>query len=405
MNISLPYHLTYCTNIHPAEAWESVLESLRTYVLPLKKRFSPDKPFGIGLRLADRASRELLEGDELQRFKAWLQEYGLYVALVNGFPYGGFHRQRVKDHVYEPDWTTNERVNYTLRLSRILTELLPEGMDGGISTSPLSYKPWLKQDQEKITSAFEASTYHVARIAWEMRKIRLATGKMLHLDIEPEPDCLIETSQEMADFFTTWLLTVGAAFLVDTYELSPEEADEAIRTHIRVCYDVCHFAVEHEDPAAALERLRKAGIGIGRVQISAALKVDLPEGKGECQAVAARLAVFADSTYLHQVVIKATDGTITHYSDLPEALPQLEKHETGELRTHFHVPVFLREYEGLQSTQDDIRKVLSLLKSNPLTNHLEVETYTWDVLPPDLKLELGASIQRELEWVLEQMER
>jgi sugar phosphate isomerase/epimerase len=403
MNLRPPYQLTYCTNIHPAESWEPVFESLQTYVLPLKQKLSPDHPFGVGLRLANLASRELLEGDRLKKFKRWLDNHGLYVAIINGFPYGSFHRERVKDHVYEPDWTNQERVNYTLRLCQILGELLPEGMDGGISTSPLSFKPWLAGDREKTTAAFEEATYHVARIAFELQKIRKDTGKVLHLDIEPEPACLLENTQETIDFYTIWLRTVGAAHLTDTFELTPEEADEALATHIQVCFDVCHFAVEHEDPVRALERLREAGIGIGRVQISAALKVQVPEDEPGRQVVKERLSPFVESTYLHQAIVKAADGTLTHYPDLPEALEDLAQMPPGELRTHFHVPVFLREYEGLQSTQDDIRQTLAYLKQQHLTRHLEVETYTWEVLPPDLKLELGASIQRELEWVVEQM--
>jgi hypothetical protein len=403
MNLRPPFQLTYCTNIHPAESWEPVFESLQTYVLPLKQKLSPDEPFGLGLRLANLASRELLEGDRLKKFKRWLDNHGLYVAIINGFPYGSFHRERVKDHVYEPDWTDAERVNYTLRLCQILAELLPVGMDGGISTSPLSYKPWLGGDREKTTTAFEEATYHVTRVAFELHQIRQHTGKVIHLDIEPEPACLLETTQETIDFYKTWLRPVGAAQLVDVFELTQEDAEEALRIHIQVCFDVCHFAVEHEDPAQALQRLQEAGIGIGRVQISAALKAQVPGGQQERESLRERLSAFAESTYLHQVIVKAPDGSLTHYPDLPEALEALDQMPAGELRTHFHVPVFLREYEGLQSTQDDIRRTLAHLKQHPLTNHLEVETYTWEVLPPDLKLELGASIQRELEWVVEQM--
>src|SRR3954463_15066406 len=116
MQVGAGLQLTYCTNIHPAHGWADVFENLRRYTPPLKARLSPDRPFGIGLRLSGAESSELLIGDRLGAVVAWLKQEGLYVFTLNGFPYGPFHRQPVKAMVHAPDWREEERVAYTLRL-------------------------------------------------------------------------------------------------------------------------------------------------------------------------------------------------------------------------------------------------------------------------------------------------
>ncbi|MEX0995039.1 MAG: metabolite traffic protein EboE [Balneolaceae bacterium] len=267
-------HLTYCTNVHPGESWQEVWIQLKENLPELKRRLSPGKPFGIGLRLSADAAVELLESDKLNRFKEWLTQEGLYVFTLNGFPYGSFHRQRVKDRVYMPDWRTDERVEYTSNLIAILAELLPENLDGGISTSPLSYKYWLDEQAEK-QEVFRISSKNFAHLALEMANIQNDRGCELHLDIEPEPDCLIENSRETIDYFLNWLLPVGSEYLLEEFGIPEEKAIDILLNHIRLCYDTCHFAVEYEDPVQAIENLSEAGIRIGKTQISAALKVAL----------------------------------------------------------------------------------------------------------------------------------
>lgn len=391
-------HLTYCTNIHPGEEWSQVFANLEQYVPVLQTRIAPGKPFGIGLRLADVATRELLQGNNLNQFRSWLAQQDLYVFTLNGFPYGGFHHQVVKDRVYAPDWSTQERLDYTLRLTSILAELLPDGIDGGISTLPLSYKPWFKGDREAI-AVFSRSSYHLAKVVAEMVRIRLETGKLLHLDLEPEPDGLIENTAEVINYFQTELLPSGGAYLAEHLGISSDQAEAYLLEHIRICYDTCHFAVEYEDPVSVFQRFQAAGIQIGKIQISAALQVNLPVEVEQRRRIVERLQPFAESTYLHQVVERDRNGRLHHYSDLETALPNLEHTQAAEWRTHFHVPIFIHDYQLLQSTQDDIVTVLNLVQSDRTCNHLEIETYTWEVLPPAMKLDLMASIQREYEWV------
>jgi hypothetical protein len=403
MLINHGYDLTYCTNIHAGETWGEVWKSLHQYLPLIKERLSPARPFGVGLRLSNQSSVELLEGNNLRHFKLWLDENGLYVCILNGFPYGGFHRQVVKDTVHQPDWTTPERANYTKRLATILAELLPKGMTGGISTSPLSYKPWFGQNREQVKLAYRSATIHLAEVVEELLHIKVNTGKLIHLDIEPEPDGFLENTAEVVDYFQHWLLPTGRRYLSDRLGIELVEADEAIKNHVQLCYDVCHFALVYESPQLVLDRLAEEGIRIGRIQISAALKAFLSEDLPQRKAVAEQLTAFAESTYLHQVGEMSANQQLTQYPDLPEALARINQPGAREWRTHFHVPIFLKEYGLLQSTQDEIAEVLRIARQHRITHHLEVETYTWDVLPPDLKLDVVASIVRELEWVVERM--
>lgn len=396
------YHLTYCTNIHPGETWAAVQANLETYLPGLKAQLAPDRPFGVGLRLSDAAARTGLQDGAAARLRAWLEAHGLYVFTLNGFPYGGFHRQVVKDDVYRPDWRTQERVDYTLRLVEVLAELLPDGEEGGISTSPISYKGWL--DAAGREEALRQGSRGLVRVAEKLVRLRREQGTLIHIDIEPEPDCLLENTDETVAFFQEYLLPEGGRHLADRLDVSREEAEEHLLEHIRVCYDTCHFAVEYEAPGAVFDRLEEAGIRVGKVQISAALRVPLPEEKAGRAALEERLRPFAESTYLHQVVARRPDGRLGHYPDLGEALPHLAGSDAEEWRIHYHVPLFVEDYAGLRSTQPDLVAALREVQRRRLCPHLEIETYTWDVLPPDLKLELADSIRREYEWVLKEVQ-
>ncbi len=392
------FHLTYCTNIHPADGWEAVLANVEQYGPALKQRLGPEAAFGLGLRLSSKDSCELLQDNRLARFKEMLDRESLYVAILNGFPYGPFHGEVIKSTVFAPDWREEARVQYTLRLVEILSELLPDDVDGGISTCPLSYKGWVDEDDD---AAWETITENLVRITAALMRVRAARGKLIHLDIEPEPDGLIEHSSEVAAFYRRWLLTLGAQRLAALIGTSEDEARAHLLDHIRVCWDTCHQAVEFENPIDVLERFDAVGIKVGRIQVSAALKIALTDDADEREAVSRELQPFAESTYLHQVLQRNSDGALRHYADLPDALTALQDPDAEEWRTHFHVPIFLDKYGRLGSTQDDILKVFRLAEERRFTRHLEIETYTWDVLPSDMKRDLLGSISREYQWVMD----
>jgi hypothetical protein len=398
-----PYgHLTYCTNIHAGENWGEHFSQLQQFIPAVKAEVSPDAPFGIGLRLSNLASLELSKEPALEAFRQWLKEQDCYVFTMNGFPYGGFHREKVKDDVHTPDWTTAERVAYTIRLFRILAALLPEGMEGGISTSPLSYKLWHRCGEEH-KAVMESATLNMLLVVEQLISIHRKGGPLLHLDVEPEPDGMLENSKEYIDWYFQHLLPAGVIFLEDKFGMKEEEAILAIKQHVQLCYDVCHFAVSYEDPVVVLERLHYFGLKTGKVQISAALKAEFRDAAGREQATSA-FAEFNESTYLHQVIARAGDDKKIHYPDLPQALSDKDNADVQEWRAHFHVPVFVQQFGALTSTRDDITRVLQRQAAKPFTHHLEIETYTWEVLPAGLKQEMGASIAREMKWVLQQLE-
>jgi hypothetical protein len=251
-------------------------------------------------------------------------------------------------------------------------------------------------------AAWDVITRHVVRVAERMARVRQETGARIHLDIEPEPDCSIENTPETLDFFEQRLLPLGTPMLAQSMGVSDSAAREMLLEHVRVCFDCCHFAVEFEDSAAAMQRMRDLGIKIGRIQLSSALDVQVPADREAAAAIVDRLRPFADATYLHQVVERRGGAeSLRHYLDLPDVLERIDGDAGARTwRIHFHVPLFTAEYGALGSTQNYVADVLRQVIETGATTHLEIETYTWDVLPPDLKMDSLESIAREYEWVL-----
>ncbi|MVM39183.1 metabolite traffic protein EboE [Spirosoma sp. HMF3257] len=405
MNYPVFGHLGYCTNIHPGETWADHFAALQQAIPELKQRLSPNAPFGIGLRLANIASEELELPENLIAFQHWLANNGCYVFTMNGFPFGGFHHTVVKDQVHTPDWTSEARVDYTKRLFRILSVLLPvdelgNAIQGGISTSPLSYRRWFEWEQPAARDyIFSQTTQNVLEVVADLMRLRQQTDRLMHLDLEPEPDGIIETTDEFISWFTDYLLPMGIEQISEEFGLTDEQAENAICEHVRLCFDVCHVAVGYEKPAEVLAKLKAYGLRVGKVQISAALKAEFPDDTEGRETIKQAFAQFNEPTYLHQVVARTRSGELLRFADLPEALAAFNDDHV-EWRAHFHVPIFISEYGVLTSTQDDILATLTLQATNKFTNQMEVETYTWDVLPDDLKLDLVDSIDREMKWVI-----
>ena len=134
MRLNHGLHLAYCTNIHRGETWAETFAALQTYALAVRERVCPHAPYGLGLRLSHVAARELSEPGTLTAFQRWLAAQSCYVFTINGFPYGQFHGGRVKEQVYQPDWTTPERLAYTNLLFDLLARLVPDGVAGRVST-------------------------------------------------------------------------------------------------------------------------------------------------------------------------------------------------------------------------------------------------------------------------------
>lgn len=401
MQVSSNAHLTYCSNIHPGETWEATFQNLKRYTTRVKEKISADRSFGIGLRLSAQAAQTLLEGENLVDFKDWLSDHDLYVFTMNAFPYGGFHHQVVKDKVHAPDWTTTHRLTYTINMFDLLRDLLPFELEGSISTSPLSYRHW-HDTPEKLEVTKQTSLEHLLTVVMHLLEIKETTGKHLHLDIEPEPDGVIENCDEFIAYFNDYLLGQGAKKLAARTGLSFSNAEESIREHVQLCHDVCHFAVGFEDAGEVISKVQAAGIKTGKIQISAALRGSWhsPESRDQ---ISKNLQSFDEPVYLHQAMIKPTGENMERYRDLAPALERMRRVADGEVRTHYHVPLFTEKYDQLKSTQSDIVDTLNQWLQSPFTHHLEVETYTWDVLPDTLKVDIVDSISREMDWVLKRI--
>ena len=385
MKLSHGLHLAYCTNIHRGESWAQTFETLQKYTLAVRDRVSPGKPYAIGLRLGADAARELSDRPTLLAFQKWLERENCYVFTINGFPYGRFHGGRVKEQVYAPDWTTRERLDYTNLLFDLLAQIVPVGMDGSVSTVPVSFKGFNLDERGARTART-----NLWRCVDHLEQLTRRTGRKLHLGLEPEPCCFLETTGETIAFF--------AQLRAD------RPGDLRLDEHLGINYDCCHLAVEFEAPGEALQRLRRAGIKISKIHLSNALKVHpTPE-------VRAALKAFADDIYFHQTIERRPDGGIIRYGDLDEALdtsatatPQYEL----EWRIHFHIPLHAKPTALFDTTADHLLGVLDEVKRVPsLCAHFEMETYTWEVMPAELKKRnVVDQLVGEYEWTLAQFKQ
>ncbi len=357
-----PVHLTYCLNIHPGESWAEHFAAIRDQARRVRDRVAPGRAFGLGLRLGRAAAATLGAAGRATEFRRWLADENLYVFTLNGFPYGAFHGARVKEQVYAPDWTAPERRDYTIQLANILAELLPAGVAGSISTAPGSYRAWIRAREQ-----VHVMRRHLADCAGHLEQLHQAAGREIVLALEPEPD--------------GWLEHSGDAGL----ELLPPSR------HLGICLDTCHAALAFEDPLAALRQYRLAGRPVVKMQWSHALEAD------NTPAARAALAAFAEPVYLHQVRARLPDGQVRAWPDLPEALRDLPELPAATLiRTHFHVPLHWTGSPVLRSTAADLAPELFAVLRSGVVPHLEIETYTFDVLPAAAKpADLVASIAQE----------
>lgn len=395
-----PLHLTWCTNIHAGESWDEVSTSLDATVPRLRRHLAdaghgvPGR-FGIGLRLSYAAAMTLAQPAALQAFQAQLARLDAYVFTINAFPYGQFHGVRVKEQAYQPDWRDARRYNYTVAAAGILAQLLPDGMCGSISTVPGAFGA-------AGAAAFGPITQQLVCAADVLAAIERSSGKRIVLALEPEPACLLETTADVLAFFSDYLFGASAcAQMAVLAKTSTTGARELLRRHLGVCFDVCHAAVGFEDPVAALQRLRRAGIAVPKIQLSSALRIPAMDA-----GLADAVARFDDGVYLHQVTVRAGPAQpLRRYLDLPQALAAFGRGEAaGEWRIHCHVPVLQPLQDGLASTDAELRAVLASLGATDPLPHLEVETYTWDVLPPACRAGTkAASIACELGRVIEEL--
>ena len=384
-------HLSYCTNIHAGATWEDAFSALQTHIPKVRDACNAHRrgtPFGIGLRLSQAHLETLEHADNLDVFLQWMRHENLYVYTINGFPSGAFHGEWVKADVYRPDWTEPERLDYTCRLVELAAQLGSPDQAISISTLPGTYKPWAEGAEPGIAAQLLDCIAHCMTVEQQ-------TGVFVSIAIEPEPCCLLETAAEVVDFFARWFQTDAAQeHVAHVADVSKASAGIGIRRHLGVCHDVCHSAVEFESALAAIERYALADIPVLKIQLSSALRLD-PASEDARRA----LAAFDEPVYLHQVVRRNANGELERYSDIHEALER-DPDVMSEWRVHFHVPVFLASMEAFGTTQNVLAELLDEQAQRAISCHLEIETYTWDVLPAEYRnVPIADAIARELDWV------
>jgi sugar phosphate isomerase/epimerase len=390
-----PKHLTYCLNVHPGETWAENFAAIRGHAMRVRDAVAPREPFGLGLRLGWRSAEQLSQPAALVELRHFLDDHGLYAFTINGFPYGRFHAAAVKEDVYRPDWRSPRRREYTNLLVSILAGLLPEGVAGSVSTVPCAYKPWIRTPTDMLQLA-----RMLGSAAAHAHQVRQETGKDVCVALEPEPDCFLETAAEAIEFITV-ALPEGVRAVAHEIGLTGDDAAAMAARHIGVCLDTAHSAVEFEDPCEALASLSAAKVRVGKVQLSSALRLAATE------EALARLEEFIDPVYLHQAKLRRPDGTIESHADLPGAIlaaRAASDAELCELRVHFHVPLFFTRDGPLASTSDLLgADFWRRLAGDADIEHLEIETYTFDVLPPALRsTDVVESIRHEYAWTLAQ---
>jgi hypothetical protein len=390
-------HLTYSTLVHPGDTWDDMWASLTTYVPKVQKRVCPTAPFGVSLRLSNASATTLVNSKaERDKLKKFLADNNMYLYTVNAFPYGPFKNQIVKEQVYEPDWRSEERTQYTINVATILADVVPPEIQPSIQSAPLGFKP-------NVTGPNVVASYteHVMRVAARLIDLENRTGRTVTLALEPEPFCFLETTDETVDYFTNHLYTGKSAEMLAKFANIPvADAIGAQRRFIGTVFDICHQAVVYEDISASLQKLVDAGIPIFKLQEAAAMRVP-----NVTQKIVDALRRYAKTIYLTQTVEKK-DGKLNRFLNLEDAFVAWEK-DPGprEWRTHFHVPVFLDDLGEFGTTRFAIEDALKFHKRRPLSRQLEIETYTWDVLPEHLKTgDIVDYVCRELEWVRGQLQ-
>lgn len=378
--------LSYCTNVHPGLTVDAVIAGLLEFSVPVRDRLGA--PLAVGLWLAAPVISELTtKADQLEKLRQTLLSHNLSCHTLNAFPYGNFHSSRVKEQVYLPDWTTPERLQYTRDCARILAEIARVGVEGSVSTVPLGFK------ELSLSADFESRCIdQLLTLASQLDDLHDETGRVVRLAIEPEPRCVLETTAETLAFFDRLYRTAEAR----------QQLDIALR-HLGVCYDVCHQAVEFEDASASLLSLQAAGIRVNKVHITCAIHIPQPATN---TAARAYLTQFVEPRYLHQIYARLRDGRTISQTDLTAELcthPPEEFLTADAWRVHYHVPVNAENVGPLETTLPELRSALSTVAKLDYAPHLEVETYTWGVLPQGEQQDLVTGLHAELAATMQEL--
>ena len=367
-------NLSYSLNVYDINSIEDIRNICNSKVEKFRKNINAkQQPFALGLWINAQVAKEFQQNNNIDKFKGFLKEQNYFVSSINAFPFGDFQNKIIKSDVYLPDWSELARLEYTLSVIDILSHLLPEKIEGSISTLPGGYKKFWSEDKD------EKMLNNILKVGEYLLKIYKTTGKKIILSYEMEPDCVWENIQDFVSFYNKF-----------------RENNRAISEFIGVCYDTCHQEIVSYKSHNGIDLILANNIPIGKIQFSAALSINDKKGKDKLKELG-----FLQSIYLHQVASIAKNGDIRRYSDLSDSIEIREK-----LLIHYHIPIFLEKVnENIFVEKSELLYILEKLKSKQLyCINLEIETYTYSLLKNILDLrDIEHSIAKEYQWIIEKL--
>lgn len=428
--------LAYCLNLHPSEDLDGLLGGLRSITCPLRDRLEASgastSDFGVGMYLPARVASHLASDggrEDLERLAEELAAQRLDPFTANAFPFGGFHDEGLKERVFRPTWMEPERLRFTLDVARISARLL-RGRIGpdehlSISTHCGGFGTDLADegDRDRVADGF-------LRAALELARLEDQGAPRTVLSLEPEPRSACGNTADLVPLRSR--LATRCEPMAKATGVPVATVESALARHLGTCLDACHAAVEFEAPESALADATDRGTPLGKLQFTNALRLVNPAANPTGRAA---LEALAEPVFLHQVTGGGPEGARHQAADLPELSALLRRDDADarawldcdEWRCHFHVPVDLeslaeapispsssptRAPTGLGTTRDLGDTLLDHVLGNPETwglrdLHLEIETYTWSVLPGSAKGhgDLVDGLEREYRHVLARLAR
>ena len=393
--------LGYSTNVHPGEDMKAVYRSLKDYTLPIRKRVFGTEPCGLELRLGIGSAKQLSSRKARLEFRDFLQDSGLVLFSVNAYPLSDFHARRVKETVYQPSWAQPQRASWTARIARIVDEVAPEGIKVSISTLGGCFR-----GHGHGPTVFRKLATHYLKALEAFLEINDGGGRQMVLAVEPEPETTFETAADVISFFEDYLLPAAFTRWKKRGTKSRIEAD--LRSVFTVNIDTCHLSVLFEDQVSNLRQLQKAGLELGKVHVTNAVALKNPF---RSPTAFRDLRNMNEPRYFHQFCGCDEDGQAvwrgTDLDQLPAKLKRGTHPDISEIRSHFHVPLYLKKYRHLHTTRDDTERALIEVIKQRSCSHLVFETYTWPILAggKKRKQKLINGITREYRWLLETVEK
>jgi hypothetical protein len=389
--------LAYSTNVHRGESLPDIYRFLERYTLPVKKRVFGASAAGLELRLGIGSARQLRNPGPREELKSYLAQSGLVLFSINAYPLRNFHARRVKEQVFSPSWTEAERSRWTNTIAEIFAGLLPDGPGGVLGTISTLGGTFRRIGHGPTTFRKLAANY--LKTVEALARLEEEQGKTILLAVEPEPDTTFETGKDVIEFFETYLLPAGRAAWRQK-GISPPRIEARLRKFFTVNVDTCHFSVLFQDPVENLRELWRAGIEVGKVHVTSAISLRNPHRSREAYA---EFRGMNEPRYFHQFCGRNRTGEVV-WRDLDlDRLPrrlEREKHpDVAELRSHYHVPLYLKKWRRLETTREETRAAVLEVARTRRTSHLVIETYTWPILAREERLVGG--IAREFSWLLE----